>query len=124
VFGLFAALAIFIACLGLFGLASFMLVQRTKEIGVRKVLGASIGSLILLLSRDFLRLVLLANLIAWPAAYLVMHAWLQEYALRIHINAGLFVLPTLLVLLIAVATIGFQTLRTARANPVDALRME
>jgi putative ABC transport system permease protein len=124
VFGLFAALAVFIACLGLFGLASFTLVQRTKEIGVRKVLGASTSNLILLLSRDFLRWVLVANLIAWPTAYLVMHEWLQEYALRIEINAVLFVLPALIVLLIALVTIGFQTFRTARANPADALRME
>jgi putative ABC transport system permease protein len=124
VFGLFAALAVFIACLGLFGLASFTIVQRTKEIGVRKVLGASEGSIILLLSRDFAQLVLVASLIAWPAAYLVMKGWLQEYAVRIEPNAILFVGPALLVLLIALATIGFQTLKTARANPVNALRTE
>jgi putative ABC transport system permease protein len=124
VFGLFAALAIFIACLGLFGLASFTIAQRTKEIGVRKVLGASETSIVLLLSRDFTRLVLVANLIAWPAAYGVMREWLQEYAVRIEPSAVLFVAPALLVLLIALATIGFQTLRTARANPAHSLRSE
>ena len=124
VFQLFSALAIFIACLGLFGLALFTTTQRTKEIGVRKVLGASISNILILLSKDFLKLVLLSNLVAWPLAYWGIQQWLQNYAFRIGISWWLFILPTLLVLLIALLTISMQTWRAARANPVKALRYE
>ena len=124
VFGLFAGLAVLVACLGLFGLSLFTTAQRTKEIGVRKVLGASVSSVLLLLSKDFLKLILLANLIAWPLAYWGIRQWLQNYAFRIDISPWLFVLPTLLVLLIALLTVSGQTWRAARQNPVKALRTE
>jgi putative ABC transport system permease protein len=124
IFGLFAGLAIFVACLGLFGLALFTAHQRTKEIGVRKVLGASVSNILLLLSGDFIRLVLLANLIAWPLAYWGVSQWLSTYAFRIDISPWLFVFPTLLVLLIALLTVSIQTLKAARQNPAKALRYE
>ena len=120
----FSALTILIACLGLFGLSLFTTAQRTKEIGVRKVLGASVSSVLLLLSKDFLKPILLANLLAWPLAYWGIHRWLQNYAFRIDISPWLFVLPTLLVLLIALLTVSAQTWRAARQNPVKALRTE
>jgi putative ABC transport system permease protein len=124
VFGLFAGLAIFVACLGLFGLALFTANQRTKEIGVRKVMGATVSNILLLLSGDFIRLVLLANLIAWPLAYWGVSQWLSTYAFRIDISPWLFVLPTLLVLFIALLTVSMQTWKAARQNPVKALRYE
>jgi putative ABC transport system permease protein len=121
---LFAALAILVACLGLFGLVSFTASQRTKEIGVRKVLGASVRDILVLLNTDFLKPIVLANLIAWPLTWWGMHQWLQNYAFRTSISVWLFVLPSLLVLLIALLTISLQTLKAARANPVDSLRNE
>jgi putative ABC transport system permease protein len=124
VFGLFAGLAIFVACLGLFGLSLFTTAQRTKEIGVRKVLGASLPNILLLLSRDFLRLVLLANVLALPLAWWGINRWLQGYAFRIDISPWLFVAPAVLVLLIALLTVSFQTWKAARQNPVKALRYE
>jgi putative ABC transport system permease protein len=124
VFGLFSGLAIFVACLGLFGLSLFTTAQRTKEIGVRKVLGASIPNILLLLSKDFLQLVLLANLLALPLAWWAIHRWLQGYAYKIDIQPWLFVIPALLVLLIALFTVSFQTLKAARQNPIRALRYE
>jgi putative ABC transport system permease protein len=123
-FALFACLAIFVACLGLFGLVAFTTAQKTKEIGVRKVLGASEATIVLLLSKDFMQLVLVANLIAWPVSYWVMKKWLQNYAFQIDISPWLFLLPTLLVLLIAFLTLSFQTLKAARTNPVQALKYE
>jgi putative ABC transport system permease protein len=124
VFGLFAALAIVVACLGLFGLASFTITQRTKEIGIRKVLGASEKGILLLLSKDFAKLVLLANIIAWPLAYLGMKQWLQNYPYSIELHPGLFILPAILILLIALLTISIQTIKTAKSNPVNSLRNE
>lgn len=124
IFSLFSALAIIVACLGLFGLASFTIAQRTKEIGIRKVLGASVPSILILLSKDFIRLVLLANLIAWPLAYMGMHWWLQNYPFRIELHWWLFVIPALLTLCIALLTISLQTVRTARSNPIQSLRYE
>ncbi len=123
-FQLFAGLTIFIACLGLLGLSLFTTTQRTKEIGVRKVLGASVASILLLLSKDFLKLVLLANLFAWPLAFWGIDTWLKNYAFRIPVSPWLFILPGLLVGAIALLTISFQTLKSARANPVKALRTE
>lgn len=123
-FALFACLAIFVACLGLFGLVTFTITQKTKEIGVRKVLGASLPDMVLLLSRDFMKLVLVANLIAWPFAYWLIKEWLQNYAFRIDIQAWLFVVPSLLVLCIALSTIILQVVKAARANPVEALKYE
>ncbi|QHT67039.1 ABC transporter permease [Rhodocytophaga rosea] len=124
VFSLFAALAILVACLGLFGLASFTISQRTKEIGIRKVLGASVSSILILLSKDFVRLVLLANVIAWPLAYMGMHWWLQNYPFRIGLSWWLFIIPALFILCIALLTISLQTIRTARSNPIQSLRYE
>jgi putative ABC transport system permease protein len=124
VFALFAALAIVVACLGLFGLASFTITQRTKEIGIRKVLGASEKSILLLLSRDFAKLVLLANVIAWPAAYLGIKQWLQNYPYSIELHPWLFIVPALLILLIALLTISVQTIKTAKSNPIVSLRNE
>jgi putative ABC transport system permease protein len=120
----FAALAMLIACLGLFGLAAFMAEQRTKEIGVRKVLGASVGSIIGLLSKDFLKLVFIAILIASPLAWYAMNQWLNDFAYKIDIEWWMFALAGLLAVLIAFATVSFQSIRAALMNPVKALRTE
>jgi len=117
-------LALFVASLGLFGLVAFMAQQRTKEIGIRKVLGASVSSLILLLGREFVILVTIANFIAWPLAFTVMDNWLANFAYRVSIEWGVFALSALSALLIAALTVGFQTLRTAKINPVNSLRDE
>jgi putative ABC transport system permease protein len=122
--GFFSGLAILIACMGLFGLASFTIAQRTKEIGVRKVLGASISSIFVILSKDFLKLIALASLVAWPLTYWSIGQWLQNYEYRIDLNIWLLVLPSILVILIALLTISFQTIKAARANPVSSLRSE
>jgi putative ABC transport system permease protein len=120
----FSALAIAIACLGLLGLATFATQQRTKEIGIRKVLGASVLSLSRLLSNEFLKLVLLANLIAWPLAYFVMTRWLRNFAYRASLGLELFFFSAVLALGIALLTVSYQSIRAARANPVDSLRNE
>jgi putative ABC transport system permease protein len=120
----FAALAIFISCLGLIGLSSYKVEERTKEIGVRKVLGASSSKIIALFSMDFVRLVIISNAIAWPTGYVVMNRWLQGYAYRTSIGIGIFILAGGLGLLIALLSVGYQTLRAAKANPVDSLRYE
>jgi len=124
VFSIFAGLAIFTACLGLFGLASFTAEQRTKEIGIRKVLGATVSNVTLLLSKDFVRLVLIANLLAWPVAYFAMNKWLQDFAYRINLSWWMFALAGGLALLIALLTVSFQAIKAALANPVEALRYE
>lgn len=123
-FGYFTLLAIFIACLGLFGLASFTIQQRTKEIGVRKVLGASVASVVGMLMKDFTRLVLLANLFAWPIAYLSMNLWLRDFAYRAPLSPWTFVLAGTLALLVALLTVSFQALKAALSNPAEALRYE
>jgi putative ABC transport system permease protein len=124
IFTTFSTLAIFIGCLGLFGLISFEAQQRTKEIGIRKVLGASASNLIILLSKDFLKLVLISNLIAWPVAYYAMNQWLQDFAYRINLNVGTFIISGLIVLCIALFTISYQAIKAARANPIDSLHYE
>ncbi len=126
ILGAFAGFAIFIACLGLFGLAAFMAEQRTKEIGIRKVLGASIGSLIGLLSRDFLRLVLLAILLASPVAYYVMQQWLADFPVghKIELQWWMFATAGAAAVIIAFVTVSFQSTRAALANPVRSLRSE
>ena len=124
VFGIFTLLAIFVACLGLFGLASFMTIQRTKEIGIRKVLGSTVPNIVLLLSRGFIYLVLIANLIAWPLAWWIMDTWLQGFPYRIDINPLLFVGAGVGVLLIAFLSVGFQTLKAAMVNPAKTLKYE
>jgi len=120
----FAILAIFISCLGLFGLAAFTAEQRTKEIGVRKVLGASISRIILLLSQEYAKWVLIANIIAWPLSYFLMRNWLQDFAYRISLSWHIFVLSAVLSLLIAQLTVSFQAFKAARTNPADCLRYE
>jgi hypothetical protein len=124
VFRYFTGIAIFIACLGLFGLAAFAAEQRTKEIGVRKVLGASAAQLVNLLSKDFVKLVLIANLVAWPLAYFIMKCWLQNFAYRIDIGWQVFVLAGGAAVLIALLTVSSQALKAALANPVESLRYE
>jgi putative ABC transport system permease protein len=122
--GFSSLLAVFVACLGLFGLAAFAAERRTKEIGIRKVLGASVADVVLLLSKDFLKLVAAANLIAWPVAYLVAQKWLQNFAYHIDVGAGIFALAGGLALAIALLTVSAQAIQAARANPVEALRNE
>ena len=120
----FAGLAIFVACLGLFGLAAFMAEQRTKEIGVRKVLGASVAGITRLLSKDFIKLVLIALVIAFPLAYWIAEKWLQEFAYRISISWQIFVFAGVIAIAIAFATVSFQAIKTAISNPIDSLRNE
>ncbi len=120
----FSFLAIFIGCLGLFGMASFTAEQRTKEIGIRKVLGASVSGIVCLLAKEFLILVAVANLIAWPVAYWAMSRWLQGFAYRVGIDWLLFVLSAAIALAIALITVSYQAIRAALSNPVDALRYE
>lgn len=120
----FSLLAILISCLGLFGLASFMAERRTKEIGVRKVLGASGGHIVRLLSGEFVKWIVIANAIAWPAAYLALNAWLANYAYRVEIEWWVFLLSGALALAIAFLTVSYQAFKSARTDPVDALRYE
>ena len=124
IFTVFCSLAIFIACLGLFGLAAYTAEQRTKEIGIRKVLGASVGSLVFMFSKDFTKLVLIALLIAIPISYFMMSRWLDDFAYRITLGVSTFLIAGGLALLIAWLTIGFQSVRAAVANPVNSLRSE
>jgi len=124
VFGIFSVLAIFIACLGLFGLSSLTAIQRTKEIGVRKVLGASIPSIISLVARDYMMLMLCAIIVAVPIAWWTMHQWLQEFASKIALDWWIFTLPSVLVCSIALATVSIHTLKAARTNPVKSLKYE
>ncbi len=119
---LFAILAILIACLGLFGLASFSAEQRTKEIGIRKVLGASVSGIVLLLSKEFTKWILVANIIAWPAAYFTMNNWLQSFAYRTDIEIWTFVFSAAIALAIALLTVSYQSVKAALANPVEALK--
>jgi len=123
-FGVFTILGQFIACLGLLGLAAFTTRQRTKEIGVRKVLGASIPGITFLVSKEFLKWVILANIIAWPAAYIAMNQWLSSFAYRTPIGIWSFVASALLALLVAIVTVSYQSIRAAAANPMEALRCE
>jgi hypothetical protein len=120
----FAGLAVFVACLGLFGLASFLAEQRRKEVGVRKVLGASSRQVVVLLSKEFTKWVLLANLIAWPTAYFAVRSWLQKFPLRTSIPALAFIVAGAAALVIALVTVSGQAWRAARRNPADSLRYE
>jgi putative ABC transport system permease protein len=124
IFGIFTSMGIFIACLGLYGLAAFMAEQRTKEIGIRKVMGASVSGILNLLSREFLFMVIVANVIAWPLSYYVMNRWLQNFAYRIDIGVVPFVLAGIIAILIALISVSFHSLKAAKANPVDSLRYE
>jgi len=120
----FAILAIFISCLGLFGMASFVAEQRTKEIGIRKVLGAVVANLWRLLSKEFVLLVTVACIIAVPIAWYYLHNWLANYDYRIKIGWVVFVLTAVLALFITLVTVSFQAIKAATANPVDSLRDE
>ncbi len=120
----FAVFAIFIGCLGLFGLVTYAAEQRTKEIGVRKVLGASVGGIVAMLSKDFAKLVLIASVIAFPVAWWAMHKWLQSFAYRINISWWVFVIAGVAAILIALITVSFQAIKAAIANPVKSLRTE
>ncbi len=120
----FSVLAIIISCLGLLGLASYSTMQRTREIGIRKVLGASVPNIVNLLSRDFLKLVAIAILIASPIAWYAMHGWLLDFAYRIGIGWWIFVIAGIMAVLIAIATVSYQAMKAAIANPVKSLRVE
>ena len=119
-----AGFAIFISCLGLFGLASFNAEQRTKEIGIRKVLGSSVSRIVMLLSKDLTKLVLLANIIAWPVAWFSLNRWLQSFLYRTHINLDIFIIAGAIALIIALFTVSYHSIKAATANPVDSLRYE
>ncbi len=120
----FALIAIMIACMGIYGLASFTAEQRTKEIGVRKVLGASVSSIVNLLSKEFLILVAVSNLISWPLSYYLMNNWLQSYPYRTSIGVWTLLMPTLLALILTLLTVGYQVIKAARSNPITSLRYE
>jgi len=124
IFSCFAVLAIIIACLGLFALSAFMAEQRNKEIGIRKVLGASMSNIATMLSGDFVKLVIIAIIIATPIAWWGMNKWLQDYAYRINLSWWMFLLAGVTVILIALITISFQVLKSATTNPVKSLRSE
>jgi predicted permease len=124
IFNYFAILAIFVSCLGLFGLASFMAERKTKEIGIRRALGASVLGIVGLLSRKFLRLVILANIIAWPLAYYLMNKWLQDFAYRTDLGLWTFILSGFIALAIALFSVSYQSFRAAATTPVKALRYE
>ncbi len=120
----FTFFAILISCLGLFGLASFMAEQKTREIGVRKVLGATVSNIVINLSRDFIRWVLIANVIAWPVGFFVTNKILQMYAYKIDVGVDIYIFSGLLALMVAIVTVSFQAIKTARTNPVDTLKYE
>ena len=124
IFTVFAFIAIFIACLGLLGLSAFAITQRIKEIGIRKVLGASVRNIVGLLSKDFLKLVLIAAVIAFPIAWYAMYKWLQDFAYRTDISLWIFLVAGIIALAIALLTISFQAIKAAIANPVKSLRTE
>jgi putative ABC transport system permease protein len=124
IFSSFSLIAVAIACLGLFGLASYMAERRKKEVGIRKVLGASLGEVVGLLAKEFLKLVGLAALIAWPIAYFAMNIWLQGFAYRTQINLWTFAVSGLAALAIAFLTVSYQAVRAALADPVDSLKYE
>ncbi len=124
IFSSFTLFAIFIACLGLFGMASFTAEQRTKEIGIRKVLGASVPGVVVLLAKDFLKLVLIANILAWPIAYLAMKEWTKEFAYQAGIGVWMFVITGVLAAVIAVLTVSFQSIKAALSHPINAIKYE
>ncbi len=124
IFFYFGFLAIFVACLGLYALASYTIEQKTKEIGIRKILGARVQRLIFSLSKEFLKWVLLANILAWPAAFIIMNSWLKNFAYRIDTAWWMFIASGILTLIVAILTIGHQAFKLAVSNPVEALRYE
>ena len=124
IFTIFAFVAIFIACLGLFGLSAFTISQRLKEIGIRKVLGASTDSIVTLLSKDFLLLVIIAAIISFPIAWFGMNRWLQDFAYRIDIPWWAFILAAFVAAITAIGTVSIQAIKAALSNPVKSLRSE
>ncbi|MGB3530038.1 MAG: FtsX-like permease family protein, partial [Saprospiraceae bacterium] len=124
VFGILTVFAILIACLGLFGLASFSVAKRTKEIGIRKVIGASTSNLLITLSKDFIKTVLTSMVIGIPVTYFIIKTWLNDFANRIEISWWLFALPVLVVMILVLLSIAGKTLKTAWMNPVKCLRSE
>ncbi|WP_315815856.1 ABC transporter permease [Paraflavitalea speifideaquila] len=124
IFTIFACIAIAIACLGLFGLSAFAITQRIKEIGIRKVIGASVSSIVTLLSKDFLKLVAIATVIAFPIAWYAMNNWLQDFAYRSNMPWWIFLAAGIIAVIIALVTISFQAIKAATANPVKSLRSE
>ncbi|MCP4727314.1 MAG: FtsX-like permease family protein, partial [bacterium] len=123
-FVIFGSLAIFISCLGLIGLASYSAEQKTKEIGVRRVLGASVKQLVFMLSKDFTKWVFLANIIAWPISWFYMNRWLQEFAYKIEISLSLFIFTGLITMGIAIIVVSYQAIKSASADPVESLKYE
>ena len=123
-FGYFAMLAIMIGVIGLFGLASFSAEKCTKEIGIRKVLGSSVGGIVVLMTKDFLKWVLIANIFAWPIAYYGLNWWLQNFAYRIDIGFSPFIIAGIGALIIAYLTVSYQAIKATYANPIDSLRYE
>jgi ABC-type antimicrobial peptide transport system permease subunit len=121
---IFAGIAIFISCLGLYGLVSFMAIQKTKEIGVRKVLGASVRNIIYLFSKEFTVLIFIGSLIAIPVSYLIMNHWLQNFTFRIKLGVWIFLTAILISIIIAWIAVGYKSLKAALANPVKSLRSE
>ena len=124
VMGLFSSIAIIIACIGLFSVSLFTTERRIKEVGIRKVLGASMPQIVFILTKDLTKWIILANIIAWPLAYYYMNKWLQDFAYRIDISLWVFVLSGGIVLIIALTTVSWQAVKAATANPVDSLRYE
>ncbi|MBK7871965.1 MAG: FtsX-like permease family protein [Saprospiraceae bacterium] len=120
----FTLLAIVVACLGLLGLSAFTLSKKSKEISIRKVLGASAGQIVSLVTKEYLALILIASVLALPLAYYLMNTWLQSYVFRIEIGWWFFVLPIIAILVIAFGAIGWQSVRAAQANPAEALKAE
>jgi ABC-type antimicrobial peptide transport system permease subunit len=121
---IFTFMAIFIGCLGLFGLTTFMANQKTKEIGVRKVMGASTGSIVILFSREFVVLIGVGFLLAGPVSYYVMNEWLNEFTYKITLGPSIFVAGIVVTLLIALSTVGYRSFKAAVVNPADSLRSE
>jgi putative ABC transport system permease protein len=119
-----AGFAVVIACIGLFGLASFMAEKRIKEIGIRKTLGASVSGITVMLSKEFVKWVMIANVVAWPVAYYFMNKWLQNFAYRTTVGMWIFVVSTVVSLSVAILTVSYRAVRAAMANPVEALRYE
>jgi putative ABC transport system permease protein len=121
---IFVFLSVVLSCLGLFGLSAFIAERRTKEIGIRKILGSSVAAIVILLSKDFSRWILFANIFAWPLAYFASKMWLQNYPFRTNISFWIFILSTGLALGVALITISYHSIRAATANPARSLRYE
>ena len=124
IFSAFTFLSFCIACMGLFGLAMFTAQQRIKEIGIRKILGASAWKILMLLLTEFTKWVLIANVIAWPLAYITMNKWLQNFSYRIHMDLGIYIIAGTLAIVIAFLTVSYHSIKAATANPIDSLRYE